>query len=72
VYNILVPTAAGHDIEVQFGAKAAASAYFAGDQRESVTLNYSVAVVPEPLSTILFITGGAVFAGRRYLKQEKV
>ncbi|MBI4698202.1 MAG: DUF1566 domain-containing protein [Nitrospirae bacterium] len=31
----------------------------------------SLPVVPEPVSTILFATGGAVFAGRNYLRKRK-
>lgn len=73
VYNVLVPTTAGNQIEVDFGAKVFASRWLY-PQTENVILNYStaVAVAPEPISSILFLTGGATLIGRKYIRRKKI
>jgi len=68
-YSLGISTIAGHEIGVDFGAKVLASRDMY-DQNEIVRLNYGTAVAPEPVSSILFITGGTLLAGRRLLRRK--
>ncbi len=70
-YTVGFETIEGHDISVDFGAMASASRFIEDGAVTNVTLNYSVAVAPEPISSILFVTGGTLLAGRRFIKRKK-
>lgn len=48
-----------------------AAAHVQGIGDGSVTNSGWVAVVPEPISYILFVTGGILFAGKSYLRKKK-
>lgn len=61
-----------HDIEVKFGINASSGppiTYHSAATRQA-TLTFNTAVAPEPISTVLFVTGGTVLAGRRFLRRK--
>jgi probable HAF family extracellular repeat protein len=67
--NNLLPTGSGWVLNSATGINDSGQiigyGYFNGQSRAFV-----MTVVPEPISSILFLTGGAVLAGRRYLKKK--
>jgi hypothetical protein len=68
---VSVSTPIGNEIYVNLSIEASASSGSLGlPEVNSATLNYTVAVVPEPISSILFFTGGAMLGGRRLLKRK--
>ncbi|MEW6600242.1 MAG: hypothetical protein AB1499_04675 [Nitrospirota bacterium] len=70
--NIEVYTPVGHNIQVKF--KYSAGVSHGNDFSGSLSYNMmasSPPVAPEPISSILFIIGGTLLAGRRYLRRKK-
>ncbi len=67
--TIDVPTTPGHEISVNFLISNEGVAY--PSQIGSAGMTYNMAVAPEPISSILFVTGGAVLAGRLYRKRRR-
>lgn len=72
--QVHVTTARDASIEAQFGNTIH---YFLDPQTPGVTLqsdsghSYSSAAAPEPISSILFLTGGATLAAKRYFGKRK-
>jgi hypothetical protein len=66
---LYIPTPVGNEISVNF----IFGPHYANRHSYSDTLTYSMssAIVPEPVSSILFISGGTLLAGRRYIKRKK-
>ena len=63
----------GHVINVNFGIMGKSYAeYYPFSPYDSTTINltYSMAVAPEPISSILFVTGGTLLAGRRFIRRK--
>jgi hypothetical protein len=71
--SVLVALPAGHDINVSFGIEAFSDypAYYRGGATREATLSFNTSVVPEPISSILFIAGGTLLAGRRYIRKDR-
>lgn len=67
---LYIPTTVGNDIRVTFSLDT--DAYNTRHIGTStLTYSMSTAVAPEPVSMVLFVTGGALLAGRRLLKRRR-
>jgi len=65
--TLYISTPVGHDISVYVSAEEWANAY--GDAKAgstSFSANVDITVVPEPISAVLFITGGVILGFRRF------
>jgi len=70
--EISIPTTVGNEIYVNLSMEATATSGSLGfPEVNSATLSYTTAIAPEPISSILFITGGTLLAGRRLLKRGR-
>jgi len=67
-----IDTPVGHSIRVYYGMSIGVLDSYPGLASNNLTqsLTYSTAVAPEPVSSILFVTGGALLAGRRFLRRK--
>jgi len=66
-----IPTIAGDEIEVSLWLTTGEMAGFGNPYSGTYSISYSMSVVPEPVSSILFITGGTLFAGRRFIRKSR-
>ena len=65
--SLNIATTTGHliDVSIQLG-----TSYPSLQNSASLAYSMSTAVAPEPISSILFVTGGALLAGRRFLRRK--
>jgi hypothetical protein len=69
-----IETPIGNNIGVNFRLELDASDIWTGGHDYGSSVGYSMttsAVAPEPISSILFIAGGAMLFGRRYLRRKR-
>lgn len=59
--TITIPINVGNTIEIGFGQ---------GANNSNTTMNYAMSVAPEPISSVLFVTGSAIL-GFRQLRRKK-
>jgi hypothetical protein len=64
-----IPTIEGHTYDVSLSLYSHEPDPFGGVS--SASLTYSMSVIPEPISSILFVTGGATLGFRRFWKKRK-
>lgn len=62
-HSVVIPVTVGNTIEVGFGQ---------GANYSDTTLNYEMAVVPEPVSSTLLLLGGATLGVRRFRKRKSI
>ncbi|RJO61644.1 hypothetical protein C4544_02235 [candidate division WS5 bacterium] len=69
--TITIPTTVGNEIYVNLSIEATATSGSLGvPEVNSAALSYTTAIAPEPISSILFITGGTLLAGRRFIRRK--
>jgi hypothetical protein len=70
--TLLVNIPVGHAIEVKYGIQQGAIDILgAGTASSEFDANFSASVVPEPISSTLFIVGGTFLVGRRFIRRRK-
>ena len=65
-------TPVGHDLQIDVILSAGVDSSNQGPTTDNASLNYNMSLLsaPEPISSILFITGGTLLAGRRFLRRK--
>jgi len=65
-------TANGNDVLTFIDNSAVHPMSYGGLSLDNIVVEESMPVVPEPVSSILFVTGGATLIGRKYIRRKKI
>ncbi len=65
---LTIPVPVGHELEVNFGINSRSSTRWDSGH---LSFNYNMAVTPEPVSSVLFLSGGATLAIGYFRKRKK-